>query len=290
MLWSFFRGGSRNTAYATIRRALGRRPAVFRAGCNALVALLMDRGFQGRALPCYIPQRIGISLSNFSARDVRGTLQVSLLCEGQTVAEAHAEVSANSGETREVLAFRFSVPGEYQGKKLVLRAEMDEAQNAWDFWAFDSAASYAAPLLYVRDPEIEALLLAQFPKAVRLQDADSLRLGCRAWNHPQWAETALALRRLVIADGMDAIVQAILRGGGRVLLLDTGGCPQNGIRPLCSRNWANAMQGGFIPRFARADIRGTCSPWWNNRPYSQIFRRKAFVICNFTPWCNRPAA
>ena len=119
VLWSFFRGGSRNTGLCDDTGAhYDGDPAVFRQGCNAPVALLMDRGFQGRALPCYIPQRVGISLSNFSARDVRGMLQVSLLCEGQTVAEAHAEVSANSGETKEVLAFHFSVSGEYQGKNL----------------------------------------------------------------------------------------------------------------------------------------------------------------------------
>ena len=250
VLWSFFRGGSRNTGLCDDTGAhYDGDPAVFRQGCNAPVALLMDRGFQGRALPCYIPQRVGISLSNFSARDVRGMLQVSLLCEGQTVAEAHAEVSANSGETKEVLAFHFSVPGEYQGKKLVLRAEMDEAQNAWDFWAFDSAVSDAAVLLYVRDPEIETLLLAQFPKAVRLQDADSLRLGCRAWNHPQWVETALALRRPVIADGMDAITQAILHGGGRVLFLDTGRLPAEWYTPALLPQLGERDTGRFYTSF-----------------------------------------
>ena len=104
-------------------------------------------------------------------------------------------------------------------------------------------------LLYVRDPEIETLLLAQFPKAVRLQDADSLRLGCRAWNHPQWAETALALRRPVIADGMEAITQAILHGGGRVLFLDTGRLPAEWYTPALLPQLGERDTGRFYTSF-----------------------------------------
>lgn len=250
VLWSFFRGGSRNTGLCDDTGTyFDGDPAIFKNGCNAPVALLMDRGFQGRALPCCLPQHIGITLSNFSDQNVHGLLMVSLVCEGRTVAEACTEVSVNSGVTKEVFVFRFVVPEEYHGKKLILRAEASHAQNEWDFWAFDVTESDAAPLLYVQDSEAESLLMALFPRAVRLQDADSMRIGCRSWNHPQLAETALVLQRPVIADCVDPVIRAIVGNGGKAILLDTGRLPNEWYSPALLPQLGERDTGRFYTSF-----------------------------------------
>lgn len=230
-LWSFFRGFQRSTGLCSDTGEIyDGDPVIFARGCNSRIALLIDRGFQGRAIPCFVPQSVKITLSNFSRAEAKGTLRVTLWDGEKLLAEDSAFVHATPGETRIVHTFTFVVPVEAHNRRLVLQAEMPGAKNAWDFWAFDPRPAQDLPLLHVQDAALLAALREIFPNACTLQDADSIRIGCRSWNHPQLAETARTLNRPVLADTLDETVLAI-RNDVPVLLLDSGRLPKAWYNP-----------------------------------------------------------
>ncbi|MEG0767559.1 MAG: glycoside hydrolase family 2 TIM barrel-domain containing protein, partial [Clostridia bacterium] len=132
-LWSFFRGCNRNTGICDDMGVLyDGSPAAFAEGCNGKVALMMDRGFQQRAIPCYVPQQIDITLSNFSRQTVAGQLCVMLMCGETVISENTVAALGVPGSTGVAMRFICSVPGEYHGKKLTLAARLNDAHNEWD--------------------------------------------------------------------------------------------------------------------------------------------------------------
>lgn len=249
-LWSFFRGGARNTGLCD---DTGVRfdcdPRLFREGCNAPVALLMDRGFKRRAIACGRREETSITLSNFTPDEIGQELTVSLLDGESVIACQRAAVSAAPGETRAVMRFAFSAPPEAHMHRLTLRAEMACARNEWDFWAFDCGDAAQTVLMYVREEETEAQLRRIFPEAVRLRDADSIRIGCRSWTNPALADTAAALGGVVIADRWDAVIQACAQRGACVLLIDTGALPAPWYCPAVYPELEERDTGRFFSSF-----------------------------------------
>lgn len=248
-LWSFFRGYQRNTGLCS---DTGERydgdPTVFANGCNAQVALLIDRGFQGRAIPCFVPQSVKITLSNFSREEVKGTLHITLRDGEKTLTENSVFVKAMPGETLVVHSFRFIVPIEAHSHRLVLRAEMPYAKNEWNFWAFDPQPAEEAPLLHLQDASLLAALWEIFPNACTLQDADSILIGCRSWNHPQLSQTAMRLKRPVITDTLDETVLAI-RKNVPVLMLDSGHLPEEWYNPALLPSLSDRDTGRYFTSF-----------------------------------------
>ncbi len=250
VLWSFFRELQRNTGLCDdTGTAYDHDPAVFAGGCNADVAILMDRGFQRRALPCHIPQTVTLTLSNFSRAAVEGRLCVRLT-DGETViAEGEEAVRAACGETKPVYSLTFTVPASAHWHKLRLSAALRGGRNAWDFWAFDPIPSADKPLLHIKNEDTLAALREVFPSACTLQDADSILIGCRSWAHPALARTALTLGRVVIADEPDGVVREILGGGGSVILLDSGRFPKRWYNPCAIAQLGARDSGRFYTSF-----------------------------------------
>ncbi len=241
VMWTFFRNSWRSRGFCDeVGFRTNGEEEIFLQGPNAEVALLMDRGFQNRTIPCEITQTIRISLSNFGRIKTGGILTIRLLCGIEVICEhISQEVSAMPGETKYAAEITFSVPVQYSGKELELRAVLEEkngeikAKNSWGLWAFDTAPDQETPVyFYVEDRAMHRDLKNIFPRGYKLSSVDSVVSGCRSWLDPQLVQTARRQDVLIIADTCDSVVWECIEMGCRVLLLDNGRLPENWIYPV----------------------------------------------------------
>ncbi len=254
--WTFFR---RCGANAGLSDDLGihtnGEEQSFAAGCNAEIALLMDRGFHNRAFPCGVEQRIRITVSNFSTAIADGELCAVLLDGDETIAEVRRHSRTAPGETFEQVELCFAVPSAHAGKKLWLQARLIQdgrvlAENRWPLWAFDTAAEDTEIDLYVEDITLFRAIKRVFPCAQRLSSVDSAVIGCRSWRDPQLVKTAAAREKiLLIADRYDDTVAACIRNGSRVLLVDGGALPEDWMLPPICRELGDRDTGRFYTSF-----------------------------------------
>lgn len=239
VMWTFFRNGWRCRGFCDdVGFRTNGEEELFRQGPNAEVALLMDRGFQNRAVPCETTQTIRISLSNFGRTKVAGALTVRLLCGTEVIyGPISREVCAMPGETGCAGRITFLVPAQYSGKRLELQTVLEEngairAKNSWELWAFDIAADPETPVcFYMEDRAMYRDLKKIFPRGYRLTSVDSVVLGCRSWLEPQLVQTARQQDVLIIADTCDSVIRECIAAGCRVLLLDNGRLPEKWIYP-----------------------------------------------------------
>lgn len=125
----------------------------------------------------------------------------------------------------------------------------NDSRNAWDFWAFAPVPAPDNPLLHIKNEDTLAAHLEIFPSACTLQDADSILIGCRSWTHPELARSALAIRRVVIADELDNVVKDIVAGGGKAILLDSGRFPKEWYNPCAIPKLGDRDTGRFYTSF-----------------------------------------
>ncbi|MEG0767560.1 MAG: hypothetical protein RR482_07575, partial [Clostridia bacterium] len=111
------------------------------------------------------------------------------------------------------------------------------------------AASDARPLFHIENASLLASLREVFPGASTLLDADSVITGCRAWKYPQMVQTALALRRPVIADVWDEVTRQLVKAGVRVLLLDSGKFPETWYNPAIFPQLGERDTGRYFTSF-----------------------------------------
>lgn len=254
-LWTFFRRSCCNAGLSDdCGINLNGDPDIFKNGINADVAVLMNRGFQNRALECNIRQSLDFSLSNFSDCDVSGTLAVTLTCGGAVIAKKSKKTSAEMGETKTALTFNFSVPEKYGNKKLLITAvfesENKTARNEWDFWAFDTAVDYTELYLHTEDINLFRALKKIFPNAERLSSVDSIIIGCRSWKNPRLAKTAGRDKSIpIITDVYDSVIKECIKNGNKVIILDSGRLPENWLLPPICPDLGDRDTGRFFTSF-----------------------------------------
>ena len=236
-LWTFFRRTYCNAGLSDdLGINLNGETELFTQGCNADVAILMERGFMDRAIPCGIEQSVGITISNFSEGTTDGVLKIALTCDGKEITSTSLNCKLDAGVTQEQTKFIFTVPKEYNKKKLALKADYTfangESHNSWDFWSFDTTAEDKIVYLHTQDITLYRALKKVFPKAQRLSSVDSIIIGCRSWREQQLVQTAsLTPETLIIADVYDDVVKGCIENGNKVLILDDGKLPDEWMQP-----------------------------------------------------------
>lgn len=256
-LWLFFRRSNANGGICTDNGQMyDGDPLIYKNGCNADVALLMDRGFKNRTVAAGIAQQVNITLSNYSAKDVQGELQLCLHCNNAVIAEQHSNVCMPCGKTEAVAALLFTADTECAGQQIQLTARLKQgntviAANEWNFWCFDTAQNTKVQaFLHLEDLTTERLIKKAFPSAARLSSVDSIVIGCRSWRNPQNAKTAAGFAdTVVISDRYDDVVRACYEKGVKVLLIDTGRLPQEWIIPPISEQLGERDTGRFYSSF-----------------------------------------
>ncbi len=255
-LWTFFRRTQCNAGLSDdFGIHLNGETELFTKGCNAEVAILMNRGFQNRAFACQVEQKIGISLSNFSEYDRMGTLRVALTDGEQKIAATTVDCSIAVGRTEQKATFGFAVPVEYAGKKLQLQASFicngeTVSQNGWDLWAFDTSAREQKIFLHMEDITAFRAMKRLYPNAQRLSSVDSIIIGCRSWRDPKLAETARkSPETLIISDIYDEVIKTCIANGNKVLLLDTGKLPEEWMLPPICPDLGERDTGRFYTSF-----------------------------------------
>lgn len=255
-LWTFFRRTQANAGLSDdFGIHLNGETELFTRGCNAEIAILMDRGFQNRAFACQVNQSIDISLSNFGERDAAGTLEISLACGNAEVAAMAVDCAIRVGQTEKKATFTFAVPTAYAGRKLELKAKFackgeTLSQNSWDLWAFDTSAKEQKIHLHMEDLTAFRAIKRIYPNAQRLSSVDSILIGCRSWRDPKLAESArIYPETLIIADVYDDVIKACIQNGSKVLLLDTGKLPDEWMLPPICADLGERDTGRFYASF-----------------------------------------
>lgn len=255
-LWTFFRRTASNAGLSDdLGCNLNGETEMFKNGCNADIALLMDRGFKDRAIECGVVQTIGITVSNFSDEQFSGKLNASLYYENEKIAEFSNICQSLQGETYKKLNFVFTVPVKYSNKKLTLSATFVSgrrliSQNSWDFWAFDTSAAENKVLLHINDITAFRELKRIFPNAQRLSSVDSILIGCRSWRNPQLVETAEKNKDIpIITDVYDDIIKECIKNGNKVLLIDSNNLPSEWMLPPICEDLGDRDTGRFYNSF-----------------------------------------
>lgn len=261
-LWTFFRRSGSNAGLSDdCGINYNGDPDIFKNGANSEIAILIDRGFQNRALQCNINQKVNFTISNFSDKNSSGTLSVKLLCGKEVISEKSDLVSAEIGETKKVLDFEFTVGNEFADKKLLIKAEFNSNcgsfSNSWDFWAFDISVDYSKVFLHISDINLFKSLKKIFPNAQRLSSVDSVIIGCRSWKNPTLAKTAEMFSDIpVITDVYDGVVKECIDNKIKVLMLDSGKLPQNWFLPPICPDLGDRDTGRFFTSFRAGWDRG----------------------------------
>ncbi|MBD2847012.1 hypothetical protein IDH44_17580 [Paenibacillus sp. IB182496] len=153
VLWTFFRKGAQNAGLADdMGIGSDHAPKTYRDGCNADVALLIDRGLDGRTYRFGERLEIDATVSNYSGRDLSGALLAWALddARGRSWLTGTATAgAAEDGSCRVQATIAGEVPAwSAQGERLRLRlalyapgatgsaAAQPLAANAWDLWVF----------------------------------------------------------------------------------------------------------------------------------------------------------
>lgn len=288
-LWTFYRRSAANAGLSDdLGKNLNGDMEIFKAGVNADVTVLMDRGFLNRAFPCEIKQSIGISVSNFSAQDLRGVLEVSIRSEEEVLAEATAQASVSKGETKQAVKFQFHIPAEYSGKKLLLTSVFTAkngavTENRWDLWAFDIGADEnVRAYLHLDNLTTFRAVKKVFPNAHRLSSVDSIMIGCRSWRNPKLAETAAREKDiLVISDVYDDVVKDCIKYGCKVLLIDSGKLPNDWMFPPISEELGERDTGRFFTSFRAGWDKGNLVTLVNEDRVLGKFPQEGFCDLHF---------
>lgn len=242
VLWTFFRRSVSNAGLADDMGVKADQPtAVFREGCNASTALLIDHGFQRRCLTAGVPERVEVTVSHFGAGPVENAmvqwrLEVpdgAALCEGTL-----GPITQAAGVTRAVGHVDLTVPLGTPMTKLSLVLTLTQqgqtlSRNAWDFWAFPMPASDGHQVLTSLAGQRDYAALKQtLPMAFPLSSVDSIITGCRVWRQERRTDTALRLMpSVVLSDQWDESTISCYEAGVPVLLIDTGHLPEGWITP-----------------------------------------------------------
>lgn len=236
VIWTFFRRGGQNAGFVDdFARQPDGNPAFYADGCNAPVALVIDRGFSGHTLTAGQTVRIGVSVSNFGESDIPdGTLCWRLEGLGDEPSGEAGGIRAQRGRSSRAADIRLCLPCTEKACRVTLRAALIQdgralARNAWDFWVFpcDDERVSSRIAYDLQDTELRLRYKNRCPGSVGLREIDSVVRGCRSWAGTDYAET---IRRfapgLLVADRWDAAARTCLEQGVTVLLLDGGHWPQ----------------------------------------------------------------
>ncbi len=233
-LWTFFRRAGCNAGLSDdMARYADCDPAIFKDGCNAPVSLLIDRGFQGRALAAGQRTQIGITLSNFGGAAIEGA-ELSWQIGGRTGAW---QVTFPAGKTAPIGKIDFTSSTNAGAEKVILSVQLIQngqvlARNSWDFWVFATDMD-ALPetYLYIKSEAHYAQIKRALPGSQRLFDVHSILVGCRSWRTEDITEKTAGQGAVVIADQWDDTAKALIGKGVPVLLINTGHLPEGWFAP-----------------------------------------------------------
>jgi len=244
-VWTGFRGGARSSGFSDdLGRHSNGDPTTYREGCNAPLAVLIDRDFAGRTLAAGADTEVGLYLSNFGATAVANAVVPWQLCRSGThsrepLVQGRVEhVSAALGQNARVGDIRFDVPHVRVPVQAVLEASVvaggtTVARNQWDLWLFPtrSPGCDAGVVCDLADPEIERRIVAHLPNTISLRDLDSAVHGCRAWAGMESECLARSHEGILVADRWSDATGMFLELGRTAVLLDTGHLPDSWYPP-----------------------------------------------------------
>jgi hypothetical protein len=231
IMWTGFRMGGRNSGFVDDMGHATDLPAdVWSGGANAPVALLIDRDFDGRAVPAGSALPVAFWVSNVGPGRCRGgQLRWRLGGEGWHV-EGRLECPAVAGgDVAAAGSASAFVPPLGQPQRLKLSAQLtgadgQAAANSWDFWAFPQPRPQCGLVVCdLADEEFGRRFRTRYPLAVRPMDVDSMLRGCREWSGMDLAADFAALPPdVVVADRLSEAASLQFARGGTVVLMDTG--------------------------------------------------------------------
>ncbi len=287
-LWTFFRRTQCNAGLSDdFGNYLNGETELFTQGCNAEVAILMDRGFQHRAFACEVNQTIALSLSNFSESNWEGVLKIALVCGEKEIAGMETVCEIGVGQTAQRANFNFAVPRELSNQKLELRASFlcknrEITQNSWDLWAFDTSAKEEKIYLHLEDVAAYRALKRLYPNAQRLSSVDSVLIGCRSWRDPRLAETAAkSPETLIVSDTYDDVIKSCIQNGNKVLLLDTGKLPEEWMLPPICPDLGERDTGRFYTSFRAGWDKGNLVTLVEDDPMLGNYPQEGFCDLHF---------
>lgn len=209
---------------------------------NGPSALVIDRGYRGRAFASGQRVKIQLHLSHFGDGDLlRGSVHWRVLQGVKTVSEGTSSGHARfpRGENGPLCEIAFTAPdltGKLRLEARLLDGRTTVAGNSWDFWSFEIPDGIIPDGMVCdgRDAHWELDLMGAFPEMRRLDDHVSIWRGDRI-AHPSGRETADYLSACppatVVADHWSGDLPAYVEGGGTVLLFDNGRFPEAWYAP-----------------------------------------------------------
>jgi len=235
-LWVFFRRCYSNAGICNdMGNMYDQNPLVFKNGCNADVALLIDRGFKNRSISYGIPEKVNFTVSNYGDEAITDAQLIWELSRDRKAIANGTEFNINMplGLADKVCEITFLTNNEETHAKLELRAVLKKentiiSENNWDFWAFNTKANTdLSAFLHMENITAERLIKKALPNAADLLSAHSVITGCRSWRDPIISDTAVDnAETVVIADRYDETVKKCYENGVKVLLIDNGALPE----------------------------------------------------------------
>ena len=236
VLWTFFRKGGGN---AGLCDDMGQRPdqdpALFAGGCNAPIALLIDRGFEGRGLRAGQTFSPGFYLSFYGQEEAaEGKADWKLSTETEILAQGTlGSVRVPAGSVLSLGKASITLPGVTAPVTArltlsLLKDGRELAVNRWPFWIFpEKPGPDRRDIVYsFTDKAMEAFFKSRFPEAVGLRDLDSVLRGCISWKGMNPQEVLLKYRPgLFVTDSYGDTCRLFAQKGIHVLLLDSGNFP-----------------------------------------------------------------
>jgi hypothetical protein len=236
--WTFFRQGIRSAGFVDdIGQNPDTNPDFFKNGCNAPVALLIDRDFIGRTLRSREDTKIGAFISNFGKNDIQNaTLHWSIENQGKTVIEGTLEnVTATLGVCTKASDIKVTLPSFDDATHLKFKLALKDkrnvfSENSWDFWVFPTEDKMlSSKIAYdFNNTDYKLTFKNKFSGSVNLRELDSFIRGARGWTGIDIQKTFEVFKpNILVTDHYGDIAKKFLENGIAVMLVDNSGFPQD---------------------------------------------------------------
>lgn len=237
VIWTFFRRGAQNAGMVDdFAVKPDKDPNFYAKGCNAPIAIVIDRGFSGHTLTAGQSVSIGTYISDFGAERIsNGVLRWQVEGLGDALRGEIEDIHTLYGKSSKVADIQFCLPYTEKASafKLTVSLLVGErliAQNNWDFWSFPiTNEAFSGRIAYqLHDTELRLRFKNQYLGCVGLREIDSIIRGCRSWTGTDYDMTFLRFApKLVVTDRYDETIKKCLDQGQTVLLLDSGCWPEH---------------------------------------------------------------
>ncbi|MEI6580503.1 MAG: hypothetical protein WCN92_13705, partial [Eubacteriales bacterium] len=236
VIWTYFRKGVGNAGFVDdLGKTPDMDPDYYKNGCNAPVALLIDRDFIGRTLRSKEDAKIGAYVSNFGECDIENAhIAWTLEGDGKTILEGEIKnATATLGICTKISDITVSLPAFETAQKVSFKLTLAKngtqiSQNSWNFWVFPSIDEMLTSKIAYDFDNIDYKLTFKnkFFGSVNLRELDSVIRGCRSWTGMDILKTFEVFKpNILVTDHYGDIAKACTENGITVMLLDNSNFP-----------------------------------------------------------------